>query len=53
MHKAGNWVYSSNRGHDSVSVFSTRKDGSLEIVEKQPIRGAFLEILTFLQMVTG
>lgn len=47
VHKTGNWVYSSNRGHDSVSVFSTRKDGSLEILEKQPIRGAFPRNINF------
>lgn len=41
VHPSGKWIYSSNRGHDSVTVFSTNPDGSLKIIQKQPIRGAF------------
>ena len=40
-HPSGKWIYSSNRGHDSVTVFSTNPDGSLKVLQKQPIRGAF------------
>ena len=41
VHPSGKWIYSSNRGHDSVTVFSTNPDGSLKALQKQPIRGAF------------
>ena len=41
VHPSGKWIYTSNRGHDSVTVFSTNPDGSLKILQKQPIRGAF------------
>jgi 6-phosphogluconolactonase len=41
VHPTGNWVYSSNRGHDTVSVFQTTPNGTLNIIQKHPIRGAF------------
>ncbi|MEK9772906.1 MAG: lactonase family protein [Opitutae bacterium] len=41
VHPTGNWVYSSNRGHDSVTFFEADRDGTLQVVQKQPIRGAF------------
>ena len=41
VHPSGKWIYTSNRGHDSVTVFSTNPAGSLKILQKQPIRGAF------------
>ena len=53
VHTNGNWVYSSNRGHDSVSVFKTRKDGSLRLWKNNQSEEPFLEILIFLLMVTG
>ena len=31
IHPSGRWVYSSNRGHDSVSVFETGFNGLLQI----------------------
>lgn len=42
VHPSGPYVYSSNRGHDSVSVYRTGEDGAaLEVIQVQPIRGAF------------
>jgi 6-phosphogluconolactonase len=42
VHPAGPFVYSSNRGHDSVTVYQTGDDGgSLEVIQVQPVRGAF------------
>ena len=41
VHPSGKWLFSSNRGHDSVTVFRTEKNGSLKVIQKQPIRGAF------------
>lgn len=42
VHPTGPFVYSSNRGHDSVTVYRTRGDGgSLEVIQVQPVRGAF------------
>lgn len=41
-HSNGRFVYSSNRGHDSVTVYhSDRSTGKLKVVQVQPIRGAF------------
>ena len=38
----GKVVYSSNRGHDSVSVYRANpKSGKLKVVQVQPVRGAF------------
>ena len=42
VHPAGPFVYSSNRGHDSVTVFRIREsDAGLDVIQTQPIRGAF------------
>jgi len=35
-HPGGRWVYVSNRGHDSITVFKVRDDGQLEFLENQP-----------------
>ena len=41
-HPSGAFVYSSNRGHDTVTVHATKEGGAaLEVVQVQPIRGAF------------
>ena len=47
VHPSGKWVYSSNRGHDSVTVFEAKEDGSLRVIQKQPIRGAFPRNINF------
>lgn len=42
VHPSGNFIYYSNRGNDSVSVFNTTADPSLpEVTQVHPIRGAF------------
>jgi 6-phosphogluconolactonase len=42
VHPAGPFVYSSNRGHDSITVFKIQDGGgALETIQIQPIRGAF------------
>lgn len=42
VHPNGRFVYASNRGHDSVTVFlSDPATGSLEVIQVQPVRGAF------------
>jgi len=42
VHPHGPYVYASNRGHDSVTVYKIRDSGSgLEVIQVQPIRGAF------------
>ncbi len=42
VHPSGSFVYSSNRGHDSVTVYRIGDGGaSLEVVQVQPVRGAF------------
>ena len=41
-HPSGAFVYSSNRGHDTVTVYATNEGGAaLEVIQIQPIRGAF------------
>jgi 6-phosphogluconolactonase len=39
VHPTGRFVYGSNRGHDSVAVFSVADDGSLKLVEIESTRG--------------
>jgi 6-phosphogluconolactonase len=39
VHKSGRFVYGSNRGHDSIAVFSVGDDGALTLVEYEPTRG--------------
>jgi 6-phosphogluconolactonase len=42
LHPSGTFVYSSNRGHDTVTVYATNEGGAaLEVIQIQPIRGAF------------
>jgi len=41
-HPGGRFVYSSNRGHDTVSVYRAEPaTGVLSVVQVQPVRGAF------------
>jgi 6-phosphogluconolactonase len=40
IHPSGKFVYASNRGHDSIAVFSVdAKTGRLAVVEHQPTQG--------------
>jgi len=39
VHPSGRFVYGSNRGHDSIAVFSVGADGALTLVEHEPTRG--------------
>lgn len=42
VHPSGRFVYSSNRGHDSVTVYrADPATAALEVVQVQPVRGAF------------
>ncbi len=42
VHPAGRTVYTSNRGHDSVTVFRANPaSGALAAIQVQPVRGAF------------
>lgn len=42
VHPDGPYVYSSNRGHDTVTVYQISESGAaLEVIQVQPIRGAF------------
>lgn len=42
VHPNGRFVYSSNRGHDTVSVYQANPNtGKLKVVQVQPVRGAF------------
>jgi 6-phosphogluconolactonase len=36
MHPAGRWLYVSNRGHNSITVFEIRQDGHLQFVQSIP-----------------
>jgi 6-phosphogluconolactonase len=39
IHPNGKFVYASNRGHDSLAVFSVNADGTLKLVELTPCGG--------------
>ncbi len=39
VHPSGNFVYGSNRGHDSIAVFSVGANGALTLVEYESTRG--------------
>lgn len=39
LHPNGKFVYGSNRGHDSIAVFSIGAAGALSLVEHEPTRG--------------
>ncbi|HUR59629.1 MAG TPA: lactonase family protein [Opitutaceae bacterium] len=42
VHPSGRFVYSSNRGHDSVTVYrADPATAALEVIQVQPVRGAF------------
>jgi 6-phosphogluconolactonase len=41
VHPSGKFVYSANRGHDTISVFQASADGSLTLIENEPIRGGW------------
>jgi len=41
VHPSGSFLYTSNRGHDSITVYKTKEAGMLEVIQVQPIRGAF------------
>lgn len=42
VHPSGRFVYSSNRGHDTVTVYrADPATGALEVIQVQPVRGAF------------
>ena len=42
VHPGGRFVYSSNRGHDTVTVYRVdQAGGALEVIQVQPVRGAF------------
>ena len=40
IHPNGMFVYSANRGHDSISVFEIADDGKLQLIQVEPVRGA-------------
>ena len=39
VHPSGRFVYGSNRGHDSIAVFTVAGDGALTFVEHESTRG--------------
>lgn len=39
VHPNGKFLYASNRGHDSIAVFSINESGLLKRVENEPIQG--------------
>lgn len=41
VHPSGQFVYSANRGHDTITVFSVDPRGALERIEVEPIRGGW------------
>jgi 6-phosphogluconolactonase len=41
IHPNGNFLYASNRGHDSITVFRIEADGQLTAIQNEAIRGAF------------
>ncbi|WP_017446903.1 lactonase family protein [Gayadomonas joobiniege] len=41
IHPSGHYVYTANRGHDSITVFRRNLEGKLVRVEVEPIRGAW------------
>jgi len=48
VHPSGRFVYSSNRGHDSVTVYRREPaTAALEVIQVQPIRGALPRNINF------
>lgn len=42
VHPSGKFVYSANRGHDSITAFAVdSQSGRLELIEQEPIRGGW------------
>jgi 6-phosphogluconolactonase len=41
IHPRGKFLFSANRGHDSISAFRIDKDGTLELIETEAIRGSW------------
>jgi 6-phosphogluconolactonase len=42
VHPSGRFLYTSNRGHDTVTVYRVdRATGGMEVIQVQPVRGAF------------
>ncbi|MEM7698571.1 MAG: lactonase family protein [Verrucomicrobiota bacterium] len=41
FHPSGKFLYSANRGHDSITAYAVAEDGSLSVVEVEPVRGAW------------
>jgi 6-phosphogluconolactonase len=39
VHAKGRFLYASNRGHDSITVFAIGRDGKLTVVENVPTQG--------------
>jgi len=47
VHPNGRFVYSSNRGHDTVSVYQANPaTAALKVIQVQPVRGAFPRNIT-------
>jgi len=41
MHPSGRFVYSANRGHDTITALRVNQDtGELTVIEREPVRGA-------------
>ncbi|RMF43817.1 MAG: lactonase family protein [Planctomycetota bacterium] len=40
VHPTGRFVYTANRGHDTITVFSVSSAGTLSPVQVEPVRGA-------------
>ncbi|MCB1095587.1 MAG: lactonase family protein [Verrucomicrobiae bacterium] len=41
VHPSGKLVYTANRGHDTISVVQASAEGSLTLIENEPIRGGW------------
>lgn len=41
IHPSGRFLYGSNRGHDSLAVFSLDRQGKLALIEHVPTQGSF------------
>ena len=41
VHPSGSFLYTSNRGHDSITAYRLDKIGQPEVIQVQPVRGAF------------
>ncbi|GAB3679546.1 lactonase family protein [Salinarchaeum chitinilyticum] len=39
VHPSGNWLYCSNRGHDSIAIFELDGEGTIERIAIEPVRG--------------